>query len=189
MPVLHGAVVLCDANVLYKSLVRDLIVRLGIQGVIRPRWTNEIHEEWIGNLLAHRPDLSRVRLERTRDMMNRAVPESLVTAQARSDHTLPDPDDQHVLNAALASGASVLLTFNLADFPSRALPPHLQAVHPDPFLQGCLEGQTASVLEALQELRAALSRPPITTQELLDGLKRAEVPSFAEKLQVWAEKI
>ena len=43
--------VLCDANVLYASLLRDLLVRLGVAGTLRPRWTPQIHDEWTRNLL------------------------------------------------------------------------------------------------------------------------------------------
>lgn len=59
IPAGRGTVVLCDANVLYGSLLRDLLVRLGVSGALRPRWTTRIEQEWVGNLLEHRPDLSR----------------------------------------------------------------------------------------------------------------------------------
>lgn len=48
-------VVLCDANVLYSILMTDLILSLGEAGLFRPRWTNEIHEEWIRNVLEDQP--------------------------------------------------------------------------------------------------------------------------------------
>ena len=89
---------LCDANVLYKSLLRDLLMRLGLSGAIRPRWTERIHEEWTRNLLARRPEASRAAIARTRDAMNRALPESLVAAVTLGHHDLPDPDDRHVLD-------------------------------------------------------------------------------------------
>ena len=160
-----GTVVLCDANVLYKNVLRDLIVRLGMNGTLAPRWTDCIHDEWLGNLLLHRPDLSRAGLERTRAAMNAAVNDALHTVTIGGNHNLPDPDDQHVLDAALSAGASVLLTFNLADFPAAALPPSVQAVHPDVFLTACLEGQRAGVLESLRELRADLKRPPFSPDD------------------------
>jgi hypothetical protein len=69
----------------------------------------DIHEEWIRNLLLKRPDLSRKKLEWLRDMMIEAVPDSLVTGYepAIDGLELPDPDDRHVLAAALRANADV----------------------------------------------------------------------------------
>lgn len=184
-----GVVVLCDANVLYKSLLRDLIMRLGRKGVVAPRWTERIHEEWMRNLQMRRPAVIHAAAERTRSLMDAGLPGALVTVTATSDHTLPDPDDRHVLDAALSAGASVLLTFNLKHFPSAALPASLQAVHPDAFLVACLEQQQALVLDALRELRSDLTRPPFSPDELLAAMTRAEVPNFAVCLEPFRGRI
>lgn len=189
IPAHRGVVVLCDANVLYKSFLRDLIMRLGLSGAIRPRWTDRIHEEWTRNLLARRPEASPAAIARTRDAMNRALPESLVAAVTPGHHDLPDPDDQHVLDAAISASASVLLTFNLSDFPASALPVPLQAVHPDEFLQACLEQQPQAVLSALRALRADLKKPPFSPEELLAAMLRAELPGFAERLRPFKDRI
>ena len=121
--------------------------------------------------------------------MDYAVANSLHTVTITGDNHLPDPDDQHVLDAALSAGASVLLTFNLADFPTFALPPYLQALHPDAFLVACLEQQQGGVLDALRELRADLKKPPFSPDELLAALVRAELPRFAEQLGPFRESI
>lgn len=41
-----------------------------------------------------------------------------------ADLTLPDPDDRHVFAPAIAAKASVTVTWNLKDFPSRNLLAH-----------------------------------------------------------------
>lgn len=64
---------LYDANVLYPAPLRDLLMHLAMTGLFRAKWTNEIHEEWIRNVLENRPDLTRNQLERTRDLMNEHV--------------------------------------------------------------------------------------------------------------------
>lgn len=183
-----GVVVLCDANVLYKSLLRDLIVRLGQHGAISPRWTQRIHDEWVSNLLEHRLSLTRARLETTCQRMNAALPHALLVTTEGEQHHLPDPDDQHVLDAAIQAEASLILTFNLSDFPASALPAHLHAVHPDSFLQACLEQQENTVLDALHELRANLKNPPFTPDELLAAMVRAELPAFAAQLQAFRDR-
>src|SRR5690606_4809792 len=99
--------------------------------------TAEIHEEWKRNLLLNRSDLSREQLDRTSSAMDRAVPDALVTGHESlcSSLNLPDPDDRHVLAAAIKCGASVIVTFNLKDFPSDVLEPfEVEAMHPDDFI-------------------------------------------------------
>lgn len=55
-----------DANVLYPADLRSLLMYLAVSGIFRARWSDDVHEEWISNLLSRRPDLSRNKLERTR---------------------------------------------------------------------------------------------------------------------------
>jgi hypothetical protein len=55
-----------DACVLYPASTRDPLMHLACVGSVHARWTDTIHEEWIRNLLANRPDLTRAQLERTR---------------------------------------------------------------------------------------------------------------------------
>jgi hypothetical protein len=68
-----------DACVLYSAPVRDLIVRLAQAGLIQARWSDEIHDEWMRNLLKNNPRVSRERLERTRSLMDAAIRDCLVT--------------------------------------------------------------------------------------------------------------
>ncbi len=68
-----------DANVLYPQELRNLLMYLAVPGIYRARWSDDVHEEWISNLLEDRPDLSRIKLTRTRDLMNRNAPDALVT--------------------------------------------------------------------------------------------------------------
>jgi hypothetical protein len=70
---------LYDSCVLYPAPLRDLLMWLALSDLFRARWSNDIHEEWIRNLLEDRPDLTRERLERTRDKMNSNIRDCLVT--------------------------------------------------------------------------------------------------------------
>lgn len=131
-----------------------------MDAVIAPRWTVRIHAEWIGNLVA----VGRVPEERlllTLDLMNSTLPAAEVHGwETRMEGlTLPDPDDRHVLAAALAAGAGTILTMNLRDFPASALAPHgVVAVHPDEFLCG-LHNADPDLLQASAEAaQANLSR-------------------------------
>src|SRR5437868_940606 len=115
---------------------------LAAKDLYRPRWTDAIHEEWIGNLLENRPDLKRAQLERTRDLMNQHARDSMAAGYEAGIETLslPDPDDRHVLAAAIQARAEVIVTFNLSDFPAATLANHaITARHPDLFLAGFIE--------------------------------------------------
>jgi hypothetical protein len=119
-------------------------MELAAAGLFRARWTNQIHDEWIRNVLKNRPDLTGEQLERTRSNMNRAVMGCLVEGyQYLIDAvTLPDAGDQHVLAAAIHCSADAIITMNLKHFPVAELAKyHIEPQHPDEFLHhqsGCL---------------------------------------------------
>ena len=81
----HPATAVYDANVLYPAPLRDLFVRLAQAGLVRARWTDAIHDEWVRNVQADNPSLSPERLSRTRALMNDAVRDCLVTGYVFRD--------------------------------------------------------------------------------------------------------
>jgi len=91
-----------DACVLYPAPLRDFLMWLGLSGRFRARWSQTIHEEWKRNLLINRTDLTQAQVDRTSDLMDRAIPDGLVEGyeSLAAGLTLPDPDDRHVLAAA-----------------------------------------------------------------------------------------
>ena len=84
-----GVVVLLDACVLYPAPLRDLLMHLAVLGLFQARWTEEIHEEWIRNLLNKRPDLSRDKLERTSASSNKSFHLALPPIQRHCDRREP----------------------------------------------------------------------------------------------------
>ncbi len=109
-----------DANVLYPSGLRNFLMHLALTDVFRAHWSAEIHDEWIRTLLKNRPDLSRDKLERTRHLMERALPDAMVVEYEHliESLVLPDSGDRHVLAVAIHAGSDVIVTLNLADFPA-----------------------------------------------------------------------
>ncbi|HVM79005.1 MAG TPA: PIN domain-containing protein, partial [Stellaceae bacterium] len=123
--------VVYDACVLYPAPLRDLLLQLATANLFRAKWTGAIHDEWIRNLLAARPDLDPATLARTRELMDKAVPDSLVTGYEYLIPTieLPDPNDRHVVAAAIHARADAIVTSNLLDFPNGSLAPYnLEAI-------------------------------------------------------------
>jgi hypothetical protein len=130
--------------------------------LFQPRWSAEIHREWMNHVLANRPDLSMERIERTRTLMDANVEDCLVTGYEGliSGLTLPDPDDRHVLAAAIHAQATLILTFNLRDFPDGVLAPYgIRAQHPDEFLSILLATDLELVCAAAEEHRQSLKNP------------------------------
>src|SRR5438477_3022186 len=138
---MNPLVAVYDACVLYPNFLRDFLVRLAIhgrrQGVLRAKWTGRIHREWIWAVRRQRPDLLLGDLLRTRRLMDQHVLGCRVHGYQRWEQrlTLPDPKDRHVLAAALACVADVIVTINTSDFPADVLSPFgVTAVLPDTFV-------------------------------------------------------
>lgn len=164
---------LLDANVLHPPGLRDLLVRLGQTGLFRPRWSERILDEMVRSILRRRPDLDANRLTRTRQLMCEAVPDCLVTGYEAliAGLTLPDPEDRHVLAAAIKCSAQVIVTSNLNDFPPDSLEPFgIEAQDPDEFVLDVIDLAPARVVAVIQQQAAALRRPPKTTTDLLVSL-------------------
>ncbi len=181
--------VVLDACVLYPAPLRDLLVELSYRGVIRARWTPEIQDEWTRNLRVNRPDIDPVRLERTRAMMDR-VRGCLVTGYLPliPSLTLPDPDDRHVLAAAIHCGAEIIVTKNLKDFPNGILDGYgVQAQHPDPFLFGVLGVGEEPFCLAVKAVRSRLKDPPKSVEDYLLTLEQQELARTVERLRELAD--
>ena len=142
---------------------------------MRPFRSAGIHVEWMRSVLADRPDLTEDMLDRTRAVMDRHFPEAVVTGYTAraAGLDLPDPDDVHVLAAAIEGRADLIVTRNLRDFPVDRLAPHgLTAQHPDAFIAARFDADPEAVPAAVRSRVAALRNPPRTANEHLAALER-----------------
>lgn len=114
---------LYDANVLYPSTLRDLLIRIAQAGLVQGKWSARILDEVFDNLCENRPDLDATALNRTRALMMTAVRDCMVSGYESLIPVLelPDPDDRHVLAAAIRVRAQVIVTDNQKDFPAETL--------------------------------------------------------------------
>ncbi len=159
---------------------------LALSGQFRARWSNDIHEEWMRNLLAQRPDLTEASLKRVRELMDSHVPGALVTGYESliPSIRLPDPDDRHVVAAGIQTRAEAIITFNLKDFPEEALKSYnLRAIHPDDFITDLMGLNISAVLEAARRHRASLKNPPFSASEYLDCLLKQRLPEAVSRLR------
>lgn len=179
-------VVLYDANVLYPSAMRDVLIRVAQLGVFQARWSETILDEALSNLANNRPDLSLDLLDRTRTLMNQAVPDCLIEGfePLIEQLTLPDPDDRHVLAAAITGQAQLIVTINLKDFPSSELDKYgIEAKHPDSFLKDVIAVTGSRVRQAVADAAAACRNPPLTPGDIIDRLNRDGMPISAALLR------
>jgi predicted nucleic acid-binding protein len=163
-----------DANVLYPSDLRNLLMHLALSGLFRATWSAGVHEEWMSALLRNRTDLSREKLERTRMLMDQHATDALVTGYEDliPGLHLPDPNDRHVLAAAIRGRADVIVTANLRDFPAETLAEFgIEAQHPDEFVLHLLDLAPGTVAEAARNHRESLKNPPKRIDEYLNTLE------------------
>jgi hypothetical protein len=176
---------LFDASVLYPATIRDILMQLAVTDLFRAKWTADIHEEWMRSLLRGRPQFKRTDLERTRTLIDMAVRDCLVTGyqQLIPSLTLPDPDDCHVLAAAIVGRCDVIVTLNLKDFPEAALAPYgIEPQHPDEFLSNHLNLAPGVFCDAIRKVRARLKNPPFTAPQYLDVLTHNGLVATASEL-------
>jgi hypothetical protein len=174
-----GYTALFDACVLYPAPLRDLLLQLAGAGLFRARWTQDIQAEWIRNVLSDRPDLRHEQLARTQALMDAALPDALVRGYRKLIPALqlPDPNDRHVLAAAIRGHCDVIVTFNLKDFPIRVLAQdHIKAQHPDEFIGHLIDLRPELVCLAAKTCRARLRKPPLSVDDYLRSLSTQKLP-------------
>lgn len=181
---------LYDACVLYPMTIRDLLMQLTTTSLFRARWTREIQDEWVRNLLRNRPELDQEKLARTQALMNAAVRDCLVEDYQPliESISLPDPDDRHVVAAAIKAGADVIVTYNVKDFPAASLALHgIEAQHPDEFLSHALDLGQGAVCEAVKRCRGRSKNPPYSVEEYFTLLEKRELTHFVSALREFSE--
>jgi predicted nucleic acid-binding protein len=180
---------LLDANVLYPAPMRDLLLELAVTDLFKAKWTADIHREWIDALLEKEPHRDRAALERTRDLMDSATRDCLVTGYQSliGAIVLPDPKDRHVLAAAIRGRCDVVVTQNLKDFPAIELEIYgIEAQHPDEFLANLLSLSTGVFCGAVRKVRARLINPPYSVEAYLGTLTRQGLVATAAELEQFA---
>lgn len=189
---MDGLTVIYDACVLYPAPLRDLLMHLAMTDLFKARWSNDIHEEWMRNVLKNRADLNKEQLERTRQLMDKHTRDCLVKDYESliEEITLPDPNDRHVLAAAVRSSASVIVTYNLKDFPIQETEKYaVEAQHPDDFISQFLDIASGIVCGAIKRLRSSLRNPPIDAERYLEILAKQSLPKTVSKLREFVSLI
>ena len=183
---------LFDANVLYPAPLRDLLLQLAITKLFRARWSNALHEEWIRTAKKIRPDIPSTNWDKHRRHMDAHAEDCLVTDFEPLIETLslPDPDDRHVLAAAIKGRADVIVTFNLKHFPEADLNTYdLTAQHPDVFIRHLIDLAPDAVVESARMVRARLKNPPLSVDRYLETLLQQGLVETVSELRLFQEEL
>ena len=174
-----------DACVLYPAPLRDCLLRLALTDLFKARWTDQIHAEWMSALLRD-GKFNAEKLAKVRDLMDANVRDAKVEGYEALIESLqlPDPNDRHVLAAAIRCNANAIVTFNLKDFPQNALAPFgIDAIHPDDFIYYQIDMAPSRCCSAFKRQRQALKNPAMDIDEFLATLQRQQLPQTVSKLR------
>jgi hypothetical protein len=163
---------------------------LALTDLFRPRWSAGVHEEWIARSAAKSS-----RLDACGTRTN-----SRVDGSARDRRTgdgvrklidglqLPDPNDRHVLAAAIRGHADVIVTMNLRDFPAGYLVGFgIEPQHPDEFIYHRMTLAPGAVVTAARQHRASLKNPPKSQVDYIDTLEAQGLTQTALALREYTE--
>ncbi len=173
-----------DANVLFPTILREILTDLAARGLFQPLWSARILAEWRHAAARLGPDQdgiagAEIALLRAR-FPDAEMPDD---GQAAIDLDFPDPADRHVVEAALVGHGALIVTANLRDFPQRMMASlGLQAIHPDAFLLDLLADNAAAVRGAVD---AALHKAQALGGDLTQDrmLKKSRLPRLARALR------
>lgn len=172
--------VVLDACVLANYGVCDLLLRLAEKPrQFLPVWSEEVLAE------VYRTHTEKLGWPREiagsfQQILRAHFPEAMASGYEPLIPALAnDPKDRHVLAAAICSGAEVIVTFNLKDFPDEALAPwRVGAVHPQDYLLTLYE---IDALQVVSRIAAIAARRGMDQQDVLLALGQV-LPSFSSRL-------
>lgn len=179
-----------DANVLYGSFVRDVMLSLFAAEMYEARWTDQITQEWVKHLLANISDMTPEKVAKTVNAMNRISPDALVENYQRyiGQITIPDVDDRHVVAAAIACSAQKIVTWNLGDYPNKILKTFgVVAESPDIFVLKLLVEDYRSIIAVLKGMRLRFKAPPVSVDGFFEKMKKNNFTLTAEFLERYRE--
>ena len=172
-----------DANVLYPTILREILTDLAAAGLFAPLWSARILAEWRHAAARLGGDQDAVAGAEIALLRERFPGAEVADGAAVAALHLPDPADLHVVETALAGGAELIVTANLRDFPRSAMAGlGLRAIHPDAFLLDLHAAAPAAVAAAAEAARAKAERlgGPMSLPEML---KRSRLPRLSRKLR------
>lgn len=176
-----GAVL--DACVLVPHVLMDSLLSIAGEDLYQPLWSDVIIDETLRALKKLYPERNHSPFEARIATMESAYPHARVSGWRPLEQDIarywPDPDDAHVVAAAIMGRAELIVTSNLKDFPSDLLEElGLHATSPDGFLLDLLDLNPELVMSALLKQAGRTNRPSLSVATVLDSLASV-APEFS----------
>ena len=182
---------LLDANVLFGKLQCDAMLSLAHAGLYAAKWSAHIEREWLRTRLLKFPGTDVANMNKARAMAE-TIPDCMVFGYEKFIDCLdlPDPDDRHVLAAAIVGHADAIITNNIKDFPAAVLDRHsIEVQTPDTFIVNQLTLHQTRALAALRQMRLRWQNPAHTPETLVDLFEKRGMLLTAVHLANFLEEV
>ncbi|SEP55162.1 RSP_2648 family PIN domain-containing protein [Thalassovita taeanensis] len=176
--------VLLDTCVLYPTVMREVLLGVAGAGVYTPLWSARILEEWARAARKLGPG-GETQARGEIALLSSRWPGAQVTwpPSLEARLWLPDPADVHVLAAAIAGSADLIITLNAKDFPGNILTEEgLTRQDPDGFLHGIWQAQPELVTEVAEAVRQEAERLSGEAWNMRALMKKARLPRLGKAL-------
>jgi predicted nucleic acid-binding protein len=188
---------LVDACTLVSPLKRNLLLSLAEAGFFRLRWSSRILDETetaIKKLLIDKGESDAAeQAKRARANMEAAFEDAMVTEFDNflsAASSLPDPDDAHVVAAAIKTQAAMIVTENLKHFPAATLAAlNMEAKSADAFIADTIALDEGRAVAAIRQMRERLKKPAITAEALLLRMEAMGLLETADLLRPYVESL
>lgn len=177
----RNSLFIVDANVLVSLTKRNVIFALASSGAVSVGWTQNILNETAKALyrIHSRRGLSsddiQIRVDATMNLLSEKYQRYLMFgdySNTNLNFELPDPGDDHVLNAAVFGQADYILTDNVKDFPISSLRPYnVNVMTPDSLFAFFAKEHWILFKKIVIRINSKLSNPSLSVNEMLDGWK------------------
>ncbi|MFC6102772.1 PIN domain-containing protein [Olivibacter domesticus] len=172
-----------DTNVVYPVIIRDLLLWFAHYDLYTPKWSAHIFDEW--QRVMQRKGISEEEAARRTKAPNHAFPDALVMNYEGliPTLTLPDPDDCHVLAAAIKANANLIVSNNIKDFPKEYLSTFgLSVKTADDFLTDIIDLNHEVSIQAFREMVLHKKNPKLDEYQVLDQLRKCGLKDTADYL-------
>ena len=176
--------VLLDTCVLYPTVMREVLLGAAAAGLYQPLWSARILEEWARATVKLGPG-AEAQARGEVAMIRARWPGSEVSYAPSLEARLwlPDPADTHVLAAAIAGHADLIVTLNAQDFPRQILSEEgLERADPDQFLMSLHANHPDAVALAAEAVRQEATRLSGQDWDIRRLMKKAHLPKLGKAL-------